>query len=402
MVSVYEALDLILENTTTLESTSVRVEDSLGLVLSKNIISPLNLPLFDNSAMDGYAVKSADTDSASSKNPVSLNIVGTIRAGDFPGFSVNSGEAAKIMTGAAVPNGADSVVKIEDVEENEEAILVSKKVEISANVRFEGEEIKKGETALESGVEINPATLGFISELGINIVDVYRPPKISLVVSGEELVGINDELSPGKIRDTNSITIKSAMCKDNIDSVSTERVADNRADIENIIASELNSSDILITTGGVSVGEYDFIKDALSSQGVEQIFWGVAQRPGGPMCFGKKEKKLVFGLPGNPASALVCYYEYVRPAIRKMAGGKHLQLEETQAELLEPINKKAGKIHFLRGYLSNNNGRYYVRTTGGQGSHMMKSFANSNCLIVLSEDETNLPRHTIVNVQLLP
>ena len=402
MVSVGDAIDLILDNTKRLDSVRVSTQDSRGLVLSENIISSLNLPIFDNSAVDGYAVKSADANLASADSRISLNIVGTIRAGDFPEFSINTGEAAKIMTGAAMPVGADSVVKIEDVVESDGSVILSDKVVNSANVRFEGEEIRTGEIALESGLEVTAATLGFISEFGIKEVDVYRPPRISLIVSGEELVDPYEDLSPGKIRDTNTITLRAAIAKESTDIVSAKRVIDDRSVIDETIGSELDECDILLTTGGVSVGEYDFVKDVLAAHGVEQIFWGISQRPGGPLYFGKKGNKLVFGLPGNPASALVCYYEYVIPAIRKMAGKKQLLLIEEEAQLTETINKKAGKQHFMRGVYSRENGKNYVRTAGEQGSHMMKSFAMSNCLIVLGEEVTCLPKDTNVKIHLLP
>lgn len=402
MVSVTEAIQLILDNAITLDSINVSIEDSLGLVLAQNIRSTENLPLFDNSAVDGYAVISADAILASADNRISLKIVDTIRAGEFPDFSINSGEAAKIMTGAAVPKGADSVVKIEDVTEKEGTVILGNKVEKSANVRFEGEEIQKDEIALQSGVEITPATIGFIAEFGINTVDVIRPPKVSVVVTGEELSEPGEELEPGKIRDTNSITLKTALVKENMELISIERVADSKSKIEEGINRGLESSDILITTGGVSVGEYDFVKDILASKGVEEIFWGISQRPGGPMYFGRKENKLVFGLPGNPASALVCYYEYVRPAIRKMAGKKEVLLKEEKAQLMAPIKKKTGKMHFIRGLVTRDNGDIYVKTTGEQGSHMMRSFALSNSLIILGEEDSYLPENSKVKIHILP
>jgi len=402
MVSVEEAIELILKNTILLDRINIGIDNSLGLVISQDIVSPVNLPLFNNSAMDGYAVRSKDTDSATPENPVSLKIINTIKAGDSPNFSIKSAEAAKIMTGAALPDGADSVVRIEDVDENAGTVVVRGRVENSSNVRFEGEEISKGENALGSGVEITPATIGFLMELEIKMLKVYRPPRVTVIVTGEELTEPGEELKPGKVRDTNSITLKTALSKENIDLVSVDRVADNKSQIEEMIQTSLDSSDILITTGGVSVGEYDFVKDILAKQGVEQIFWGVSQRPGGPMFFGRRHNTLVFGLPGNPASSLVCYYEYVRPALRKMAGKEDIFLREENAQLTIPIKKKTGKKHFLRGLVSSDNEKLVVRTTGEQGSHMMKSFALSNSLIILSEEDSYLPENSIVKVHILP
>ncbi|MEW6144653.1 MAG: gephyrin-like molybdotransferase Glp [Thermodesulfobacteriota bacterium] len=402
MVTVKEAQKLVLDNTRPLGEIEVSVEDALGLVLSSDVISPVNLPLFTNSAMDGYAARSEDTVSAAPGSPVRLRVVSTVRAGDFPDFSVNSGEAAKIMTGAPVPGGADAVVRIEDAAEEYGDLILTAAIEKGSNVRFEGEEIGKGETALSAGVEITPAAVGFLAELGIERVKVRKMPKVSVIVTGEELVGPEEDLTPGKIRDTNSVTLKSALAGEKVKLISAERIADVRSDIEERIKKGLVSSDVLIITGGVSVGDYDFVKDTLGAAGVEKIFWGVSQRPGGPMFFGRASDALVFGLPGNPASTLVCYYEYVRPVLRKMIGKKDIFLHELNAMLLDPVRKKPGKTHFLRGIVGREGEKVYVMTSGGQGSHMLKSFALSNCLIVIDKDDSYLPENSGVKVHLLP
>jgi molybdopterin molybdotransferase len=333
---------------------------------------------------------------------VHLKVVRAVRAGDFPDFSVTSGEAAKIMTGAPMPGGADAIVRIEDaVEEGVDVILTAPVVK-GSNVRLEGEEIGKGETALEAGVEITPAAAGFLAELGIVRVRVRRVPKVSVIVTGEELVGPEEDLKPGKIRDTNSVTLRAALAGEKVELVSAERVRDVKSDMEERIKKALGSSDVLIITGGVSVGDYDFVRDTLHGLGVEKIFWGVSQRPGGPMFFGGCCGTLVFGLPGNPASSLVCYYEYVRPALRKLVGKKDIFLHELNAMLLDPVRKKPGKSHFLRGIVSRDGENFYVRTTGGQGSHMLKSFALCNCLVLFDRDDAHLPENSTVKVHLLP
>lgn len=402
MVSTDEAIGLILKETGVARSAAIPLEESVGLVLSREINSPVNLPLFTNSAMDGYALRSVDTAGASMTSPVSLKIIATIKAGEPAALHIRSGQAAKIMTGAAVPEGADSVVRIEDVTEIGGRLSISSEVKRSANVRFEGEEIKKGETALPAGMLISPAVMGFLRELGLESVEAYMPPRVSLVVTGEELARRDEDMELGKIRDSNSVMLKAALSKDSADCVSAVTVSDNKTEIQSAVSSALESSDLLITTGGVSVGDYDYVKEVFSSLGVRQIFWGIAQRPGGPMFFGKKGETLVFGLPGNPASSLVCYYEYVRPAIRSMMGKKDIFLGEESAHLLNSVSKKAGKKHFLRGHVRTENGKRFVSTTGGQGSHMLKSFALSNCLIVLSEEDADKPEHSLVKIHNLP
>ncbi len=402
MVSTDEAIELILNEVRLPGSVVVPVEESAGLVLCREIRSPVNLPLFTNSAMDGYALRSADTAGASGAGPVLLDVVATIRAGERAALRIGSGQAAKIMTGAPVPEGADSVVRIEDAAEIGGRLSISSEIEKNANVRFEGEEIKKGETALPAGVSISPAVTGFLKELGIESVEAYGPPRVSLVVTGEELARRDEDVERGKIRDSNSAMLRAALFRDAADIISAVTVSDNKAEIEAAVNSAVESSDLLITTGGVSVGDYDYVKEVFSSLGVRQIFWGIAQRPGGPMFFGKKGETLVFGLPGNPASSLVCYYEYVRPAVRSMMGRKDIFLREESARLLNPVSKKAGKKFFLRGHVGTENGKRFVSTTGGQGSHMLKSFALSNCLIVLSEEDTDKPENSLVKIHNLP
>ncbi|MCA9809232.1 MAG: molybdopterin molybdotransferase MoeA [Candidatus Dadabacteria bacterium] len=402
LVSTDEAIELILNETSLARSLAVPLEESAGLVLCQEIKSSVNLPLFTNSAMDGYALKSVDTKGASMTGPVSLKIVATIKAGESPALRVRSGQAAKIMTGAAVPEGADSVVRIEDVTETDGQLSISSEVEKSANIRFEGEEIKKGESALPAGVLISPAVLGFLRELDIESVEVYMPPRVSVVVTGEELARLDEDIERGKIRDSNSVMLKAALSRDGVNILSAVTVPDNKTEIQGALGSAIESSDILITTGGVSVGDYDYVKEVFTSLGVRQVFWGISQRPGGPMFFGKKGETLVFGLPGNPASSLVCYYEYVRPAIRSMMGKKDIFLGEESAHLLNSVSKKAGKKHFLRGYVRTERGKRFVSTAGGQGSHMLKSFALSNCLIVLSEEDTDKPEHSLVRIHNLP
>lgn len=402
MLTVKEAQKSVLDNTQPLGETEVGIEDALGLVLSSDVISPVNLPLFTNSAMDGYAVRSEDTLSATSQSPVHLRVIRTVRAGDFPDFSITSVEAAKIMTGAPLPRGTDAVVRIEDAEVKGRDLILTGTVEKGSNVRREGEEIGKGEIGLETGVEISPATIGFLAELGIKRVKVRSVPKVSIIVTGEELMGPDEDIRPGKIRDTNSVTLTAAIAGESAELVSVGRVADVKPDIEDRITKALGSSDVLIITGGVSVGDYDFVKDILGAAGVEKIFWRVSQRPGGPMFFGRAGDTLVFGLPGNPASSLVCYYEYVRPALRMMIGKKDIFLREANAFLKDPVSKMPGKTHFLRGIVSRNGENFYVKTSGGQGSHMLKSFALCNCLILFEKDDSHLPENSVVTVHLLP
>ena len=403
MLPVEEAQQSILGNTKVLDPVEIPLTEAGGLVLAEDIISPVNLPYFTNSAMGGYAVKSKDTMGAKENSPVTLKVMGVIRAGDYPDFTIRDNVAAKIMTGAPLPNGADAVVMVEYTEEETGIVKVKRSVNQGENVRYEGEEIKKGEIALEKGTELNPASIGFIAGLGIRKIRVYRRPRVAFFVTGEEVVGIDEELRPGKIRDTNSITLSMALSQENVEFLFLGRARDELSDIEEKLKKGLKVCDLLIVTGGVSVGDYDYVKKALENIAVEAIIWRVAQRPGGPMFFGKKGEILIFGLPGNPTSSLVCFYEYVRPALLKMLAKEKVFLLEMEAALLEDITKKPdGKTHFLRGYLEKQGNAFYVKSTGSQGSHILKSFAISNCFIIVPSNITHLSSGSRVRVHLLP
>lgn len=403
MIPVEEAQRLILENTKVLESAEIPLTEAEGLVLAEDIISPVDLPYFTNSSMDGYALKSKDTKGANESSPVSLKIVGVIRAGDYPNFPIGDKEAAKIMTGAPLPEGTDSVLMVEYTEKEEGIVKAKRSVNPGENIRYKGEEIKKGEIALQKKVTINPASIGFIAEFGIKNAKVYRKPRVAFLVTGEEVVGFDEELKPGKIRDTNSITLRAALSQEKAELLYLERARDEISNIEEKLRDGFRWCDALIVTGGVSVGDYDYVKDALRNLGVEGIFWRIAQRPGGPMFFGKRNETLIFGLPGNPASTLVCFYEYVRPALQKMIGKKDVLLMEIEATLLEEIRKQSdGKTYFLRGLLEKKDNSFYVKSGGTQGSHILKSFALSNCLIIVPGDVTHIPSGSRVNVHLLP
>ena len=352
--------------------------------------------------MDGYAITSEDIKNACESSPVELVVIDTVRAGDFPNFTVGPKESVKIMTGAPLPKGTDSVVKIEDTEEKNKIVKIKKPAGPGNNLRYKGEEIKKGEIALEKGHELKPPSLGFIAELEIKNIKVYRKPKLALLITGGELIGLDEDLKPGKIRDTNSVILKSALSHEKVELCYVDRVKDEFSDIEKNLEKNLENCDVVIITGGVSVGEYDYVKDVLKNLGVQTVFWRVSQRPGGPMFFGKKDNILFFGLPGNPASSLVCFYEYIRPSLHRMIGKSNFFLLEVEAILLEEVSKKIGKTQFLRGLLTKKDKTFQVRPSGLQGSHILKSFAGSNCLIIFPKDETILAAQSRVTVHVLP
>lgn len=402
MIDVNQAKNLVIRSSKPLGTISVSVTNSEGYVLAEDLESKTDLPLFNNSAMDGFAVNHSDTLSAGAKSYVKLPVVGIIKAGDSHRLELKTGQAAKIMTGALVPEGADTVVRKEHCTEEEGILILRNKISSGQNIRYRGEEIKKGAIGLNKGTFITPSAIGFILELGYREIKVYRQPKLSLLVTGEELLGLDQELEPGKIRDTTSHSLGAAIKKEYADLIHVDRVKDSYDEIKRRILSHIEQADIIIITGGISVGDYDYIKDILKDIGVKKVFWGVSQRPGGPLYFGQYNEKLVFGLPGNPASSLVCFYEYIRPAILKLRGKENCFMTRIEAVLSETIEKKAGKTHFIRGVLELRENNYSVRSAGEQGSHMLRSFALSNCFIVFPKDKICLEKDQTVEVDIIP
>ncbi len=247
--------------------------------------------------MDGYAVKSKDTRKANEASIIPLKVVGVIRAGDYPSFAIGDKGAVKIMTGAPLPEGSDSVVMVEHTEEEKGIVKIRRAVTPRENVRYEGEEISKGEIALEKGTRLNPASIGLIAEFGIKKIKVYRKPRVAFLGTGEEVVGLDEELRPGKIRDSYSITLEGALSHEKAELLSLGHAKDEVPEIEERLNKGLRWCDVIIVTGGVSVGDYDYVKDAFENLVIKGIFWRVAQRPGGPIFFGRRGDTLIFGLP---------------------------------------------------------------------------------------------------------
>jgi molybdopterin molybdotransferase len=383
MISFEKALNLVLDHTPSLLPVEKTIYEINSDILAEDIKAKGDLPLFSNSAMDGFALRSEDTHSV----PVALKIKGCIKAGDSPGIKVNEGEAVKIMTGAPLPESADAVVMKEDTEEKEKEVLVKKSIREGENVRPQGEELKKGQLALKKAIRLNPSSLGFLAALGYEKAKVFSKPKVSLLITGSELVKPGRELKPGEIWESNSTTLKAALGELNIKPIFLGIAKDNFEDLERQIHEGLRTSDILLISGGISVGDYDFVQEILLRQGVDKVFWRVAIKPGKPTFFGKKGDKLVFGLPGNPISVLVIFLEFVRPAILKMMGQRDVLLQEREAILEEKLQKKPDRAYFFKGMFQEKNGLAYVKSAGLQHSHVLGSFAGANCLVFLEKEK---------------
>lgn len=430
MISVDEAKARILETVSIRPSQRVPLEKTLGKVISENIVSPIDLPSFHNSAMDGYAVCLDD-------DTWQFSVVGTVQAGDHPQRRLQKGEAVRIFTGAMIPPGADCVVKQEDVIQKEKNVInVARSLKRGENIRYQGEEIKKGNLLLQAGERLTSAAIGLLANGGLREIPIVSPPRIGILITGSEIVMDIDDLSPGKIFDSNSFALTAALEELHLIPSFVQRVSDDPVSLRRAVSLGLSQSDFLIVTGGVSVGDFDFVKDVSKQVGIEEVFWKVKQKPGKPIFFGKgrdtalppnppsvgsgdhrslrlagrsesdpantRSLSYLFGLPGNPVSALVCFYEYVRPALLRSMGAKDLFLMPLRVPLKGSFQKKSGLTHFLRSILSSSQEGNSVEILENQGSHRMTSFAEANCLVILPEEQEEFQKGGEVEIHLLP
>lgn len=398
MISFFEAQRLVLGKTGPLKPITLPIIQTLGMVLAEDCYALSDIPIFDNSAMDGFALRSIDTVDRSK----SFKIIGTLKAGAKPNLQVGEYETVRVMTGAPIPKGADGVIIQEEVDEVGDQIYIKKQVASGDNIRFQGEELKKGALTLKSGTLLTPPCIGLLASIGLSKILVYPRPKVSLLVTGSEVVDIGKRLEPSQIWDANGPSLIAGLREINIIPRFLGISSDNPKIIEAKIKKGLSFSNVLIITGGVSVGEFDLVKDILKRLNVEMVFWQVAQKPGKPLYFARKGTKLIFGLPGNPAAVLVCFYEYIRPALLKMMGWRNQLLSEIEAFLTDGIRVKPGRTHILRGMVSVKDGNNFVSIAENQGSHILFSFAYSNGLVIVPEREEHLPKGFPVTVHLLP
>jgi len=393
MISVKEAQRKLIEVVTTSNQIAVNVSKSAGYVLSKNISSPLDLPPFDQSAMDGYAIIADDY-----LNGKPIEVIGESSAGKSFNGKIKSGQAVRIFTGAEIPAGADVVVMQEKVSvKGNEIAIADENFRPGQNIRKRGSQIKKNELALPKGMVLNPATIGFLASMGLKSVSVYRKPNVVVIVTGNELQKAGTKLSPGKIFESNAVTIVAALKKEGIENIKTLYAKDDENKTRKEFLKALKVADFILFTGGISVGDYDFVGVVLKKEKVKEVFYKVKQKPGKPLYFGAKNKKYIFGLPGNPASVLTCFYEYVIPAIRKFSGYDYCHLPSVQLPLSERIQKKKGLTHFLKAVTDFKT----VKILEGQESYIMRSYAEANCLVCLSEDDEIVEAGKIVEVHLI-
>ncbi|MCC7549211.1 MAG: molybdopterin molybdotransferase MoeA [Burkholderiales bacterium] len=376
----------------------LHVRDTQGRVLAEDVISAIDVPAHDNSAMDGYAFRHADLGEAGA----TLAVIGTSFAGRPCEAEARAGQAVRIMTGGVMPVGADTVIMQERVTAAAGTVSIPGGQQKGQNVRLAGGDIRKGGVVFPAGQLMRPAEIGMLASLGIGEVGVYRRLRVAFFSTGDELVGIGQPLGPGQIYDSNRYTIHAMLERLGVDAIDLGVVRDDPALIRRAFTEASAIADVVITSGGVSVGEADFVKQILDELG-EVLFWKIAMRPGRPLAYGKLRQAHFFGLPGNPVSAMVTFYQFVREALLVLMGVPHpAPIPTFKAACTSAIRKTPGRTEFQRGILSQgDDGRWSVRTTGDQGSQVLSSMSAANCFIVLPDDQGNTPPGAEVDVQLL-
>ena len=392
-----EHIRAFLAPVTAVERLNVRA--ALGRVLAEDVRSTMNVPAHDNSAMDGYALRFADL---ASTGDTTLKVVGTSFAGKPFQGTATPGQAVRIMTGAVMPPGCDTVIMQERAKTSGDQVIVGSGQEKAQNVRYAGADIKAGAVVFARGQLVRPAELGMIASLGIGEISVYRKLRVAFFSTGDELVSIGGTPGPGQIYDSNRYTLYGMLTRMNCEIVDMGVVPDVPAALEHAFATAAASADVVITSGGVSVGEADFVKQLLDKLG-EVLFWKIAMKPGRPLAYGKIGSAHFFGLPGNPVSVMVTFYEFVRDALLVLQGRANVApMPLFKATLAAPIRKAPGRTEFQRGILSpRDGGGFEVRTTGDQGSGILSSMSQANCFIVLGTDTGNVAAGDAVDVQLL-
>ena len=396
-----EAQKVVLETTPVLGLEKIPILDALGRMLGEDIVAERDNPPWDNSAMDGFAVRWEDIKQEHAiQKPVTLSIIEDVPAGKMPSKTVESGQAIRIMTGAPIPKGADTVLKVEDTEHTLESVRVFKPEPKGSNIRPQGEDVRKGECIIAKGTQIRPGEAGMLAILAKSFVFVYQRPRVAILSTGDELADLDERFSEEKIINSNSYGIAAAVQDAGGIPFLLGIARDNPAALKEKISHGL-TADILVLSGGVSMGDYDFTKAVFRDLGAEMNFWKLAIRPGQPLAFGKIQGKLAFGLPGNPVSSMVTFEQLVRPAMLKMSGHRSYGRPLVQAVFQEKFSKRTDRRHFLRGVLTREEGVFKVRTTGDQGSGILTSMVKANCLIDVPVEVERLNPGDLVTVQLL-
>jgi len=371
------------------------IRDVLDRILHNDIISPINVPAYNNSAMDGYAIRSSDI----VNNSFNLKQVGIAFAGQPFQGTVNTGECIRIMTGAVVPSECDTIVMQEQVMVTDNIITIHGKHPKGNHVRYIGEDLKTGDIVLSAGRRIIPADLGLIASLGVAEINVSRKLRVAFFSTGDELKSIGESLATGQIYDSNRYTLYGMLKRLDVEIMDMGVVPDQKASLRQTLLQAAQQADVIITSGGVSVGDADYVKEILAELG-QVNFWKIAMRPGRPLAFGQIDNALFFGLPGNPVSVMVTFYQFVAPALRKLMGEAEPDVITFQVTCTDAIRKRPGRFEYQRAILfKDDDGITKVKTTGGQGSGILRSMSTANCFILLDEKCDGTAANSLVTVQ---
>jgi molybdopterin molybdotransferase len=386
MIQVDEALSIIANHSHKMPVKKIKVSQSLGYILAETAHSPIDMPPFRQSAMDGYGIIHDGS--------THFEVIKTIQAGAHTNIEVKKNQAIRIFTGAFVPDQVDTVVMQEHTRLENKNIEITKMPAPFSNIREKGEQIQNGEIALEKGILITAAAIGFLACLGITEILVYAKPKVAIVVTGNELIKAGSKLPKGKIYESNSVMLEAALQQIGIGKVKSFYTKDNLLSTKNALKKAIKEHDIILVSGGISVGDYDFVKEALLLNDVEELFYKINQKPGKPLFFGKKKEKIVFALPGNPASSLTCFYVYVVPALKKRLGFETIHLPKIKRKIVRSFENTTGKALFLKATFDDKT----ASISEGQSSAMLNTFAVANGFIFIPHDVTSIKKGAEVTI----
>lgn len=396
-LSVAAAQRVVLESVSAFGAEQVKLEQSLGRVLAEEVRANRDQPPYDISAMDGYALRSADLNNI----PATLEIVEDIKAGDMPTKTLAPGQCARIMTGAPMPQGADAVMRVEDTEAlPDNCVQINQAVKPGHDIRRLGENMRNGEVVLAPGTEITPGVIGVLATVKYAQVQVYRRPRVAILSTGNELEGLDEPVDPNKIPNSNSYALMGQVQALGIKPVLLGIARDDPQELESYLKRGLEY-DVLLVSGGTSVGVHDYVRPTIEALGAKMLFWRVAMKPGHPVAFGKVSEKIIFGLPGNPVSSMVCFEQFVVPALRRMMGHARTHRRTITARLTHNVKHQPGRTEFIRVLLAQEEDGYAATSTGAQGSGMLLSMARADGLAVLPAESSGMAAGITVTVQLL-
>ncbi len=395
MITVEDARARILSAFKPLPAEKIGLKEALGRCLAETVASDLDIPAADNSAMDGYAVRSSDITTPG----IRLEVIYDLPAGNLPQGPIGPGQAVRIMTGAPMPEGADAVVMREETAEEGASVVIQTAVNPADHVRFRGEDIKKGAAIIERGTVLDAAQIGLLASVRHSMVFCAQRPVVAILATGDEIVDLDDEMRPASVSSSNSYTLISLIREAGGIPLYLGIARDRRDDLEKMMARAMRA-DLLLTSGGVSMGDFDLVKEVMTSNNNSMDFWQVAMKPGKPLAFGNIGGIPAIGLPGNPVSSMISFYQFARPAILKMLGAKDLLLPQINARLQHDIVKKSGRTNYIRGILSADNSGLCVKDTGEQGSGILSSMAAGNRFIVIPAEQERAAAESLVKCEI--